>query len=315
MNELLPGLTVVIPVFNRESQIVTTLDSLSRQTRRPEKVVLVDNNSTDNSLQVIAEWARLKKSEGWNVDVISQPLPGAAAARKAGENVISTRYAYFFDSDDEMHPDIIEKIMRDFEEDSELMVDVWPVAINHADGRRTLKRIIPDHPLENHLIQGLLATHCWAADTEYLRHVGGWNPEIKKWDDWELGLRLLLGKGKIKVNHDVRAEITEQADSISGLSFLHGKGQWEKAIDKMEILAATAGESANNHILRLLAYRRAILAGHYKHEGDTEAFHNLLKTAISSPSLSRFQKLILRTACFVTSKGIPGAGAIFPFFL
>lgn len=311
-SSLTHGITVIIPIFNRAGIIGETLRSIEAQTRWPDRVILVDNNSTDASLDVVNQWAGQRREEGRRVDVIIEKQPGAAAARKAGERLVDTRYLYFFDSDDFMHPDLIEKAMEDFESDSSLKISVWSLLFLNHDGTKRARRIHADRPLENHLVQGLLSTQAYAADTEYFRSAGGWNSDIGGWDDWELGLRLLLAGGKIHISDDIRAEIRVHKDSITGLSYLHRKGDWEMTIDEMERQVRESINPMKAYILRMLAYRRTILAAHYRHEGDRRSARSLLSSALSTPGLSKFQCLILRIAYLFTSLGIRGAGCLFP---
>ena len=49
--------TIVIPVYNRAHTIARTLRSIDTQTLRPAHVILVDNNSSDNSVDVMRAWA------------------------------------------------------------------------------------------------------------------------------------------------------------------------------------------------------------------------------------------------------------------
>ncbi|MDE6811403.1 MAG: glycosyltransferase family 2 protein [Muribaculaceae bacterium] len=336
------GICVVVPVYNRERAVTDMLDSLEQQSRMPDEVILIDNNSTDNSCAVITRWAEKMNGRGWNVSIISEKQPGASAARKTGENLISKPYTVFFDSDDTMHPDYLEAAMRDFEADPDLKLSVWNINFNHPDGSTEQRRLMPAHPLENHLVQGLLSTQAYAVRTDYLRGVGGWNPTLGGWDDWELGLRLLLGGGKFRITDSPRAEITVQEDSISGLSYLHRKGDWEKTMDEMEsvlhnydIPDISISPSPDSDVpdsevkedvmyatranirfaLRLLAYRRAILAAHYRHEGDKAGGRQLLREALNSPYLNIFHRMILRGAYRLTCTGCRGAGYIFPRFL
>ena len=46
-------ITVIIPVYNRAAVVGATLDSVLAQSHRPLQVVLVDNDSTDGSLQLL----------------------------------------------------------------------------------------------------------------------------------------------------------------------------------------------------------------------------------------------------------------------
>ena len=48
------GLTVVIPVRNRENLIIRCLDSVKRQTLRPLNVIVVDNGSTDGTWKALS---------------------------------------------------------------------------------------------------------------------------------------------------------------------------------------------------------------------------------------------------------------------
>ena len=48
-----PTLTIVIPVYNRAKKVKATLASVAAQSYRPLSVILVDNNSTDGSPEVL----------------------------------------------------------------------------------------------------------------------------------------------------------------------------------------------------------------------------------------------------------------------
>ncbi|MDE6262122.1 MAG: glycosyltransferase family 2 protein, partial [Muribaculaceae bacterium] len=54
------GIAVVIPVRNRERLVEPTLESLAAQTRRPDRIILVDNGSTDSTLQTLRRFAEGK---------------------------------------------------------------------------------------------------------------------------------------------------------------------------------------------------------------------------------------------------------------
>lgn len=63
---------VVIPALNEESNIVLCLDSLTRQTRRPNRIVLVDDGSTDRTLEFARDFAR---QSGLDITIIHRPKP------------------------------------------------------------------------------------------------------------------------------------------------------------------------------------------------------------------------------------------------
>ncbi len=59
-----PMITLVIPVHNRAAIVERTLQSVECQTARPLRVILVDNNSTDNTLQVLRRWKAAAEAPG-----------------------------------------------------------------------------------------------------------------------------------------------------------------------------------------------------------------------------------------------------------
>ena len=73
-------ISVVIPVWNRAGMVGRTLESLAAQTVWPDRVVLVDNDSTDDTARVLRQWAMGRK----DVEVVCERVPGAAAARNCG---------------------------------------------------------------------------------------------------------------------------------------------------------------------------------------------------------------------------------------
>ncbi|RYY07198.1 MAG: glycosyltransferase, partial [Sphingobacteriaceae bacterium] len=73
-----PLVSIIIPVFNAEKYLAETLTSALNQTWANKEVIVVDDGSTDNSLQVI------KSFTCSNLHVISQQKQGASAARNKG---------------------------------------------------------------------------------------------------------------------------------------------------------------------------------------------------------------------------------------
>ncbi|MBR2378414.1 MAG: glycosyltransferase family 2 protein, partial [Bacteroidaceae bacterium] len=99
MNEVM---SIVIPVYNRAVELPRTMASIVAQDYRPLRVILVDNNSTDNSLAVCHNMQQLYQEEQLRIEVVQQLQPGASAARNRGLELVDSRYMMFFDSDDEM---------------------------------------------------------------------------------------------------------------------------------------------------------------------------------------------------------------------
>jgi glycosyltransferase involved in cell wall biosynthesis len=94
--------SVVVPVRNRARQLETALESVRRQTRRPARVIVVDDASTDDSAQV---------AQRWGADVIRVPeRQGSGLARNRGVQAAQTKHIAFLDSDDAWYPTHLELV-------------------------------------------------------------------------------------------------------------------------------------------------------------------------------------------------------------
>jgi len=60
------SIVIIIPYYNESETIVGTLESLELQTRQPEKIILVDSGSTDNSKDIIDKWINAHDSKKYN---------------------------------------------------------------------------------------------------------------------------------------------------------------------------------------------------------------------------------------------------------
>jgi glycosyltransferase involved in cell wall biosynthesis len=86
---------VILPTFDRRDSLVRALDSIRRQSVRPARVIVVDDASTDGTLDALAEY------DLPGLDVVSQATrTGVSAARNAGIERSSAEWLAFLDSDD-----------------------------------------------------------------------------------------------------------------------------------------------------------------------------------------------------------------------
>ena len=95
--------SVIIPVFNRSELLKRALDSVFSQSLPPRQVIVVDDGSTDDTIELL----RSKNSS--TVSVISQENAGVSRARNVGISASSHEWIAFLDSDDEWHSRKLEK--------------------------------------------------------------------------------------------------------------------------------------------------------------------------------------------------------------
>lgn len=100
-----PKVSVIIPVYNVEEYLRECLDSIVKQTLREIEIICVDDGSTDNSLEILKEYA--KKDN--RITVITQKNLHAGVARNAGLAVAKGEYLSFLDSDDFFEINMLEE--------------------------------------------------------------------------------------------------------------------------------------------------------------------------------------------------------------
>lgn len=106
-------ISVVIPLYNKEKSVRETLESVLAQTYTDYEVIVIDDGSTDNSLNVVQEFVREKcKVYGVKCKVITQPNAGVSAARNRGIMEAKGEYVAFLDGDDIWDKDFLKEMER-----------------------------------------------------------------------------------------------------------------------------------------------------------------------------------------------------------
>ena len=102
-----PLVSVIVPVYNAAPYLRSSLDSVSAQTYRRFEAILVDDGSTDGSAEICREYC---EKDG-RFQLYRKENGGASSARNYGLDRAEGTYVYFLDSDDELVPDAIEKLV------------------------------------------------------------------------------------------------------------------------------------------------------------------------------------------------------------
>ncbi len=105
-------LSLIIPVYNEEHHIGACLNAIKNQTVKPDKVIVVDNNCTDRTVEIVKEYDF--------VTIIKQPAQGRAHARNAGFEAASGDIYGRIDADSRIEPDWVERVKARFTADTEL---------------------------------------------------------------------------------------------------------------------------------------------------------------------------------------------------
>lgn len=96
-----PFFSVIIATYNRAKLIARALDSLAAQTERDWEAVVVDDESTDDTLARLANYLR----DYPQIRYLRKPHSGEALSKNEGIRASAGRFITFLDSDDEYEPD------------------------------------------------------------------------------------------------------------------------------------------------------------------------------------------------------------------
>ncbi len=199
-HEMAGKISVIIPTYNRKDLLGFTLSSIFNQTKLPDEVIVVDNHSTDGTM----DW--LKDTWGDKVIAVqntsSSLTPGAA--RNIGLKIASGDFIKFFDSDDlmtsntlEVQSELLEKSKSGYIY-SPYFFAIWDDT--HRRWQQTDPAILNYYPLEASrplyhymLSQGLFITiPGMLFDKKLLLQVGNWREDVTASEDWDYLFRISL---------------------------------------------------------------------------------------------------------------------------
>lgn len=87
----MPVISVIIPVYNCEKYLPATLDAVLNQTFSDFEIIAVNDESTDNSLQILERYA----AQDSRIRIISQPNGGQSGARNTGLKNAAGDFLFF----------------------------------------------------------------------------------------------------------------------------------------------------------------------------------------------------------------------------
>lgn len=97
-------LSIIIPIYNASAHLSETLDSILFQSYDDYELLLINDGSRDNSMQIMQEYAQ-KYSQ---IHIIDKANEGVSATRNCGICKAKGDYLYFMDADDLLHPRFLE---------------------------------------------------------------------------------------------------------------------------------------------------------------------------------------------------------------
>lgn len=107
-NENRELVSVIIPVYRVELYLAKCIDSVLGQTYHNLEIILIDDGSPDRCPYICDEYAKRDS----RISVIHKENGGLSSARNAGLDIAKGKYITFVDSDDYIHPQMIERLLN-----------------------------------------------------------------------------------------------------------------------------------------------------------------------------------------------------------
>jgi glycosyltransferase involved in cell wall biosynthesis len=190
-----PLVSVLIPCHNNEAFVGEAIESALGQTYPNIEVIVVDDGSTDKSLNVI-------KSYGEQIKWKSTPNRGACAARNTAFGLSQGEFIQFLDADDLIAADKIEKQIPYLIQGAAEIVLCYGLIFGDGKPLRKKKRPFLDpngvDPFVFSCNQGF-STHGPLHKRQNLEKVGGFNESVKRGQENDLHLRLTCSGARLKL--------------------------------------------------------------------------------------------------------------------
>ncbi|MEM9341978.1 MAG: glycosyltransferase [Pseudomonadota bacterium] len=188
------SVSVVIPTFNRAHLITDALSSVLKQEVQPIEVVIVDDGSTDATLDVIAAW-NTEQAPRFGLTVVEQAHAGGNAARNRGIEAARGAYVAFLDSDDTWYPEKLGKQVNRLKADANLGAVYCGLREVEAETGQVLS--VPSHAFpQGDLLSDLLVSDVTGPTSTYmvrrrlLVEAGGFDEDLEARQDWDMWIRI-----------------------------------------------------------------------------------------------------------------------------
>ncbi len=216
--------TVVTPAWNCEKYIEDTIKSVQSQTYTNWEMIIVDDCSTDNTVNIVTKLS----AEDPRIKILVQEVnSGAAKARTKAMQAGSGRFVAYLDADDIWKPNKLERQVA-FMKEKKCGFSCASYEVIDDEGRPKNKYIhmLPQVNYKGYLVNNLLQTVGIMVDTTIVDKKYLVMPNLRRRQDAATWLRILKAGYNCYGLNEILAEYRRANNSLSANKFKAIKGMW-----------------------------------------------------------------------------------------
>jgi len=226
--------SIITPSYNAEKLIVDTIESVIAQTYIEWEMIVIDDNSTDKSVQIVKKY--MKKDS--RIQLIELDIQhGPAKARNKGIELAKGRYISFLDSDDTWVPHKLERQLS-FMKEYDLSFTYASYFLMNENGKKIGSFVIPKE-ITYHSMLKTCSVGCLTAiyDTKKIGKQYMQAENLRKGEDYVLWLNILKRIKSTKGIIEPLAYYRLQTTSLSSNKLNAVKAQWHvyREFEKLNI--------------------------------------------------------------------------------
>ena len=179
-------IAVVVPCYNYAKYLRECIDSLVVQTRKINEIIIVDDGSPDNTIEVAQEL--INKYPDSNIKYVAKENGGLSSARNAGIRIVESQLISCLDADDKLVPGAIEEFINLMDDDMVIgqtaLMEFGERHVVMIPNQTNLERVMQSNTI---YCNAMFSKRMW-------QEVGGYDESETMrlgYEDWEFWIRLL----------------------------------------------------------------------------------------------------------------------------
>lgn len=287
-----PYFSVVIPLYNKANYIENTLRSVLAQSFSNFEIIVVNDGSTDNSLEKVGE------IHDDRIKLIDQKNQGVSVARNRGIEAANGKYIALLDADDHWFPDHLEQLKE--------LISKFPEAGLFCSGYEILldNKLIQkahysfDHQnraqrIDDYFTASLFNPVAWTSAVVFSKEnfykIGTFDPVLRTGQDIDFFIRAAL---KTDVAFDPKITMRYHKQSENNLAQSHFNNDRARLIEKFK-----EEEKSNPSLKKYMDFNRYAVALRCKFQND--ATWKKLASEIGPKNLNAKQTFLLKMPKFL----------------